>query len=66
MPRSEKLPDFRKQKLIDLGTDTFADTLLYIALRSDGADDLIEQLIPHQEEIESLTRVSHEFFIPRF
>jgi hypothetical protein len=35
----------RKQKLIALGADALADALLNIAVHSDEADDLIEQLI---------------------
>lgn len=37
--------DDRKQKLIDLGSDSLADALLNLAMHSDEADDLIEQLI---------------------
>ncbi len=45
--------DFRKQKLIDLGADTLADALLNLAVHSDEADDLIEQLIAtHRENIQ--------------
>ena len=35
----------RKQKLIDLGSDSLADALLNLAVHSDEVDDLIEQLI---------------------
>lgn len=35
----------RKKKLIDLGPDALADALLSLAIHSDEADDLIEQLI---------------------
>ncbi|MGM0610442.1 MAG: tetratricopeptide repeat protein [Thermodesulfobacteriota bacterium] len=35
----------RKQKLIDLGPDALADALLNLAVHSDEAEDLIEQLI---------------------
>jgi len=35
----------RKQKLIELGADALADALLNLAVHSDEADDLIEQLI---------------------
>lgn len=40
----------RKQKLIDLGADALADALLNIAVFSDEADDLIEQLIATPKE----------------
>jgi hypothetical protein len=40
----------RKQKLIDLGADALADALLNIAVYSDEADDLIEQLIATPKE----------------
>ncbi|HPJ26418.1 MAG TPA: hypothetical protein PLW97_08515 [Synergistaceae bacterium] len=39
------MTDSRKQKLIDLGHDALADALLNLAIHSDEADDLIEQLI---------------------
>ena len=42
--------DDRKQKLIDLGSDTLADALLKLAVHSDEADDLIEQLIATPKE----------------
>ncbi|PIE89386.1 MAG: hypothetical protein CR997_11715 [Acidobacteria bacterium] len=42
--------DPRKQKLIDLGAEALADTLLSIAVHSDEADDLIEQLIATPKE----------------
>ncbi len=35
----------RKQKLIDLGAETLADSLMELAVRFDEADDLIERLI---------------------
>lgn len=44
------MADFRKQKLIGLGTETLAEALLDIALHSDAADDLIEQLIATPKE----------------
>ena len=40
----------RKQKLIDLGAEALADALLKIAVHSDEADDLIEQLIATPKE----------------
>lgn len=40
----------RKQKLIALGADALADILLNIAVHSDEADDLIEQLIATPKE----------------
>ncbi len=40
----------RKQKLIDLGPDVLADALLNLAVHSDEADDLIEQLIATPKE----------------
>ncbi|MBA3029324.1 MAG: hypothetical protein FP816_11015 [Desulfobacteraceae bacterium] len=40
----------RKQKLIDLGADTLAGTLLELAAHSDEADDLIERLISTPKE----------------
>ena len=40
----------RKQKLIDLGPDALADALLNLAVHSDEADDLIEQLIATPKE----------------
>lgn len=40
----------RKQKLINLGREALADALLSIAIYSDEADDLIEQLIATPEE----------------
>ena len=40
----------RKQKLIDLGPDALADALLNLAMHSDEADDLIEQLIATPKE----------------
>jgi hypothetical protein len=42
--------DDRKQKLIDLGSDSLADALLNLAMHSDEADDLIEQLIATPKE----------------
>ena len=44
------MTDSRKQKLIDLGAATLADALLKLAVHSDEADDLIEQLIATSEE----------------
>lgn len=44
------MTDSRKQKLIDLGAEVLADTLLNIAVHSDEADDLIEQLIATPKE----------------
>ncbi len=44
------MADSRKQKLIDLGADALADALLNIAVHSDEADDLIEQLIATPKE----------------
>jgi Family of unknown function (DUF6880) len=40
----------RKQKLIDLGSETLAEALLDFAVHSDEADDLIEQLISTPKE----------------
>jgi hypothetical protein len=40
----------RKQKLLDLGPDALADALLNLAVHSDEADDLIEQLIATPKE----------------
>lgn len=40
----------RKQKLIDLGPGALADALLDLAVHSDEADDLIEQLIATPKE----------------
>ena len=40
----------RKQKLIDLGSDSLADALLNLAIHSTEADDLIEQLIATPKE----------------
>ena len=40
----------RKQKLIELGADALAEALLNIAVHSDEADDLIEQLIATPKE----------------
>jgi hypothetical protein len=40
----------RKQKLIDLGAEALADALLNLAVHSDEADELIEQLIASPEE----------------
>jgi hypothetical protein len=40
----------RKQKLIALGADALADALLNIAVHSDEADDLIEQMIATPKE----------------
>jgi hypothetical protein len=45
-----QMADFRKQKLIGLGTETLAEALLDLALHSDAADDLIEQLIATPKE----------------
>ncbi len=44
------MADPRKQKLIDLGPDALADALLNLAVHSDEADDLIEQLIATPKE----------------
>ena len=40
----------RKQKMIDLGSETLAEALLNLAVHSDEADDLIEQLIATPKE----------------
>jgi len=40
----------RKQKLIDLGADALAEALLDLAMHSEEADDLIEQLIATPKE----------------
>lgn len=40
----------RKQKLINLGTDVLAEALLDLAVHSEEADDLIEQLIATPKE----------------
>ncbi len=44
------MTDYRKQKLIDLGPEALADALLNLAVHSDEADDLIEQLIATPKE----------------
>lgn len=44
------MTDPRKQKLIDLGTEALADALLNLAVHSDEADGLIEQLIATPKE----------------
>ena len=44
------MTDYRKQKLIDLGAETLADALMNLAVHSDEADDLIEQLIATPKE----------------
>lgn len=44
------MTDPRKQKLIDQGSDSLADALLSLAIHSDEADDLIEQLIATPKE----------------
>ena len=44
------MADPRKQKLIDLGSETLADALLNLAVHSDEVDDLIEQLIATPKE----------------
>ncbi|WP_428543638.1 tetratricopeptide repeat protein [Profundibacter sp.] len=44
------MADSRKQKLIDLGAETLTDALLNLAVHSDEADDLIEQLIATPKE----------------
>lgn len=44
------MTDSRKQKLIDLGPHALADALLNLAVHSDEADDLIEQLIATPKE----------------
>ncbi len=44
------MTESRKQKLIDLGSETLADALLDLAVHSDEADDLIEQLIATPKE----------------
>ncbi|MDX8407836.1 MAG: hypothetical protein R8L58_05575 [Mariprofundaceae bacterium] len=44
------MADLRKQKLIALGPDALADALLNLAVHSDEADDLIEQLIATPKE----------------
>jgi hypothetical protein len=44
------MADDRKQKLINLGADALADALLNLAVHSDEADDLIEQLIATPKE----------------
>ncbi len=43
--RSNAVPSFLKQKLTALGADFLPDALLNLAVHSDEADDLIEQLI---------------------
>ncbi|GAB6095611.1 hypothetical protein JCM14469_18630 [Desulfatiferula olefinivorans] len=40
----------RKQKLIDLGPEALADALLNLAVHSNEADDMIEQLIATPKE----------------
>ena len=44
------MADSRKQKMIDLGAEALADALLNLAVHSDEADDLIEQLIATPKE----------------
>ncbi len=44
------MAESRKQKLIDLGADALAETLLNLALHSDETDDLIEELIATPKE----------------
>jgi hypothetical protein len=44
------MADSRKQKMIALGAEALADTLLNLAVHSDEADDLIEQLIATPKE----------------
>lgn len=44
------MAESRKQKLIDLGSETLADALLNLAVHSDEAEDLIEQLIATPKE----------------
>ena len=44
------MTDSRQQKLIDLGPDALADALLNLAVHSDEANDLIEQLIATPKE----------------
>ncbi len=44
------MTDPRKQKLIDLGSETLVEALLRLAVYSNEADDLIEQLIASPEE----------------
>ena len=44
------MADSRKQKLINLGSEALADALLTLAVHSEEADDLIEQLIASPKE----------------
>lgn len=44
------MPNDRKQKLIDLGADALADALLDVAVHSDEAYNLIEQMITTPKE----------------
>ena len=44
------MAEFRKQKLIDFGAEALAGALLTLAVHSDEADDLIEQLIATPKE----------------
>lgn len=44
------MTETRKQKLIDLGADALADALLDLAVHSEEADDLIEQLLATPKE----------------
>lgn len=44
------MADSRKQKLIDLGSESLAEALLNLAVHSDEADGLIEQLIATPKE----------------
>ena len=44
------MTDSRKQKLVNLGAETLAEALLNLAVLSDEADDLIEQLIATPRE----------------
>ena len=44
------MTEIRKRKLIDLGSDALAEALLRLAVYSDEADDLVEQLSATPEE----------------
>ena len=44
------MKDDRKRKLIDLGAETLAETLLDLSVHSEAADDLIERLIATPKE----------------
>ncbi len=50
MTKEEKMIDLRRQKLIDLGSETLADALLDFAFHSRDANDVVERLIVTPKE----------------